>query len=474
MPETYYILEGPSHCGTYHEHWQEITTKLNTDGWKRTKNIKLSDIILVKQCCMTTEEIDNAMSALVELSRKKVQGKVFLGECLSQTTDLIEALKEKLPDWKFSQFTTPAEFFYQLEGRFEPNATPTLMVLEDGNALVNISYGCKRKCAFCKVAYMKQEFYSVPLEEVLEKIWLAKQQGIKKVTLNASNSTEYNDAGRDLSDLLKAVLEIPDMIYHVNGMALVELTEETIEILRNPRFVLVQMELQSFIPEVREKMEVGAIDIPKVLSIFKKMQGKAIYSTIITGFCRENNANFRQQLKIIEDNNLFFFATTNLIATPGTKAGELRNPSALQAQYRMTELVKLLMKLRKKVAQEMIGKEQQGIVFALKPEQLVLCGNGVMVKTDQKGLEIGKRVTVTPRCIRTLFGAQDQVFILSTKEGDEVAAGANMNEEQAVKMMSSMLAMEMATNQSSGGPNMAPGTLRQYCKDYLTREMKKS
>ena len=149
-------------------------------------------------------------------------------------------------------------------------------------------------------------FSSVPLELILQKIEQAKAKGIRKIVLNASNSTQYNDNGRHFQELLEAVLAIPDVYYQVNGITMVELTDNTIEILKNPRFFCVQIEAQSFIPEVRKYMGVGDISIERMLFIFEQMKGKMILSNLIVGFYKEREKNFQEQLKLIQEKKFFF------------------------------------------------------------------------------------------------------------------------------------------------------------------------
>lgn len=470
MPKTYCIIESESHCGAHYECWQKITKRLDAEGWRKTNKIRSSGIILVKQCCMTTDELNEAMDSLVRLSKEKVQGRVFLGECLSRTKELVEVVKKKLTNLKIFQFTTPEEFFNQLGEAFEETSiTPT--ILQDGSAIVNISYGCNRKCTFCKVAYMDYKLQSVPMSEIIEIVELARQQGVKRVVLNAMNSTEYNDQGKRLPDLLRALLEIPDMLYQLNGIVMVELTDETIELLRNSRFIFLQMELQSFIPAVREKMGVGEMSKEKILSIFKRLQGKMIASNVMTGYCRENDVNFREQLEIIEQNNLHFLSVNFLVPTPGTKAASLRNPSAEKAKERLLTLTEVLLKLRLDLAKEMIGKEQTGIIYATYKcgETLVLCDKGVFISIEGNNFEVGARITVTPRSIKGLFIGEQQNFILSEQEQQEKEFG----EEQAIKMMISISKMRMENEETCGGFNMMDMSLEKYCEGYITKGLRK-
>lgn len=418
VKKTYCIVEAPTNCGAHYDCWKEIISNLKAKGWHQSNNPKKSGIILVKQCCMTTEEIDRAIHDIAGLAKKRIQGKVFLGECISRTKELVEAARKKLPDLQMYTFTTPKEFFEKLDESYRKPEIPTLSIVGDNSAIINIANGCNRKCSFCKVAYMDCPFESVPLETILQKIKMAKEKGVCKIILNAMNSTQYNDNSKHLDTLLKAVLDIPGMYYQVNGIVMPELTDKALEILKNPRFFSVQMEVQTFIPEVRKYMGVGEIPIDRILYIFEQMRGKHITSNIITGFYRERDKNFKEQLDIIRENNLFFLSVTPLVPTPGTPAAKLNNPTTSKMQAHCLEIAHLLSTMRSTLAKEMIGKEQTCMVISEDPSKrpMLLAENGVFIRSDNPDLKMGQIVKVVPKQILGLFCGENQLLILSVEE----------------------------------------------------------
>ena len=114
------------------------------------------------------------------------------------------------------------------------------------------------------------------------------------------NSTQYNDNGKHFQDLLEAVLEIPDVYYQINGIVMAELTDRALELLRDRRFFSVQVEVQTFIPEVRKHMNVGEISPERILHIFEQLRGKQILSNLIVGAYREKDRTFQEQLDLIQ------------------------------------------------------------------------------------------------------------------------------------------------------------------------------
>lgn len=470
--KTYCIIEAPSNCGSHHECWQEITSTLKSKGWKETKNTKKSGIILLRQCCMTTEEIDVAIETIIKLEKQNLQAKIFLGECISRTKELVEVIQEKFPKLEVYPFTTPQEFFAGLGEPYEKQKGQNVPIVGDRAAIVNISNGCNRKCAFCKMCYMDFSLECVPLETVLEKIWLAKEKGARKIVLNAMNSTQYLDKGRRFHDLLKAVLEVPDMFYQVNGIVMAELTDEALEVLKNDHFFHLQMEVQSFIPEVREHMGLGEISNERILYILEQMRSKHITSNIMTGFYREREKGFQEQLDIIRKNNLFFLSTTYLVATPGTKAATLNNPTASQAQERIIEFARVISELRSKIAEEMIGKEQGCMVISenMNGSILFLADNGVLIRGKRAGLglRMGQRLSVIPHHIESLFGGVNQNFILSVEEETP-----KCDEAEMYSYLFAIGQKKMEGAKKDECFNRTDSSLKQYCQKKFAEELNK-
>jgi len=470
MKKTYCIVEAPSNCGAHYDCWKEITSGLKARGWSATKNPKKSGIILFQQCCMTTEELDHAIQAMARIVKQKVQAKIFLGECISRTPALVEVAREKMAPLELYTFTTAQEFFEKLGEPYEKPQQTSISIIGDNAAIINIANGCNRKCAFCKMAYMDFPLECIPLETILKKIELAKKQGTRKIVLNAMNSTQYHDNGKRLHDLLKAVLEIPDMYYQVNGLVMAELTDEALEVLKDKRFFSIQMELQSFIPEVRKFMNVGEISTERILHIFRELQGKHIVSNLMTGFYREKDKSFDEQLDIIRENNLFFLSTTYLVATPGTKAATLNNPARSQAQERMLRAARMFAQMRSKIAKEMIGKEQTCMVISenMNGSMMLLAENGVLIRLKRTGLRMGQILNVVPQAVEGLFLGENQLLILTTEEKEK----PEFDEEFMFNLMFAKWQEGKVEDKKTEGFNRVDMSLKQYCQKKFAEELK--
>lgn len=464
MSRTYCIVGEELPCPSHLKCWKTITDGLSKMGYVLSGNIRKSDVILVRHCCMTSAEIEEVICDVKKLCKSKACGKVFLGECISRTDALTNAIRLHLPDLKIFCFTNAEEFFDALgEGQYDEDELSPI-VLEDGSAVVSVTCGCNMKCTFCKTSYMNYEFSSTPFEEILAKVNNARKLGYKKVMLDAMNITEYSYDGKGLADLLYALIKIPDVIYQVNGIVMAELSDEALNALQNPRFYCVQVELQSFIDGVRQKMGVGRLPVHRILSIFKALQGKYIISNVMVGFCREHDESFKQQLRIIEENNLFFLTVNNLVPTPGTKSSQMANPSVDTANLRMAQLTRLIMILRKNVADGMIGTQQKCTVIynTLGNASLALAKNGVLIHVAGDNSQIGTEIKVMPRSVKNYFGVQ-QAMILSTETVDSEDADLGALEERMIMEISKYIVRDSETKCESSNFNNNPMSLEDYC-----------
>ena len=473
MKKTYCIVETSSNCANHQDCWKEIIGTLKAKGWHSSTNPKKSGIILLKECCMTTKEIDRAIKDIADLAKKGVQAEIFLGECLSRTKPFIEVVKKKLPQLKLHTFTTSQEFFLQLNDYYDKPKELTLSVAKDNSAIINIANGCNRKCSFCKVSYMDLPLKSVPMKIILQKIKIAKSKGIRKVVLNAMNSTQYNDNGKHFQDLLEAVLEIPDVYYQINGIVMAELTDRALELLRDRRFFSVQVEVQTFIPEVRKHMNVGEISPERILHIFEQLRGKQILSNLIVGAYREKDRTFQEQLDLIQSNNLFFLSVIDLIPTPGTPSATMNNPSCSKAKERIIKATRVLTRLRSDLAKQMIGKEQTCMVISenIDGHAMLLSENGVLIRTKASNLLMGQILDVVPKQVEGLFYGENQLLILSTEEKSDKKM---FGEETMWSFMCTMMEEQLRGAKMTEGFNRNNLSLETYCEKKLSEELNKN
>jgi len=78
-------------------------------------------------------------------------------------------------------------------------------------AYLKIADGCNNHCSYCLIPTIRGQFYSRPLEEIVEEAqWLIEKKGIREINLVSQDTALYgSDMGSSLSDLLVKLNDIP-------------------------------------------------------------------------------------------------------------------------------------------------------------------------------------------------------------------------------------------------------------------------
>lgn len=336
------IWHTESACSSHLRDWQIIQNTI--PKFQRTLNMLEADVIIVYLCgisAMALEANKKELNRLKFAKSRKHNVKIFVGGC---ATDLIDVQKQ-LGGMKFINgiFTKQNMAEVVLDGlHLQPAEKPATFV-RFSTASINIAAGCRRRCAFCKTWYLDMDYKSVPKETIFEEIDDAINRGILHVCITAENTTEYGieeDGKGHLLELLKEIFEkFPEIkIMDVAGVCLDEMDNELVDyFLSEPRINMIQLEVQSFTPEVRAKMNLRKTAEEAKVIYLKLRSSKIVKSNIITGHPGETLENFSAQLKFIVENRekCWSLDLSPFDNTPGTRSYEMEQP--LQGIYDATK-----------------------------------------------------------------------------------------------------------------------------------------
>ena len=359
----YYI--STSSCGSSLEEIEKLEFMLQPA--ERTQNPFEADVIVAPLCGLSHEMLETTAKELRLLElihEKRPEAKIFAGGCVADAVDLTEIYP--FLTGTFRRRTMTEDLRAQLLLAEAPSRKKFLP-LKAGMAVIRIADGCMRHCTFCKKAYLDMELHSKPIGEIVALAKEARRKGISYLNLLAENSTEY---GIDLygkprlMDLLKSILEAePGMYMTLTGLAIDELTDELIAYLaQEKRVCMLQLELQSLTPTVREQMGLTSTE-RRVLSCVEQLRRKNLISNIMVGFPGETNQNFRSGLKLLVQHNLYFVTVDPYDNTPGTPSATLSQIPKPVVDARLAELWSDIVRLRYDEGDRLITASRQGETF---------------------------------------------------------------------------------------------------------------
>ncbi|MDC9726600.1 MAG: tRNA (N6-isopentenyl adenosine(37)-C2)-methylthiotransferase MiaB [Candidatus Thioglobus sp.] len=242
------------------------------------------------------------------------------------------------------------------------------------SAFVSIMEGCSKYCTFCVVPYTRGEEVSRPFNDVIKEVEVLASQGVREVNLLGQNVNAYQgemDDGTmaDLALLINIVAQIEgiDRIRYTTSHP-VEFSDSLIEAYAEvPELVShLHLPVQSGSDKILGLMKRGHMAIEYKSKIRKLREIRpdiSISSDFIIGFPGENDQDFNDTMKLIND--IGFDKSFSFIysARPGTPAGNFVDDVDMQIKKDRLALVqKTIDESTEVISKSMVGSTQKVLV----------------------------------------------------------------------------------------------------------------
>ncbi|MEM0329622.1 MAG: tRNA (N(6)-L-threonylcarbamoyladenosine(37)-C(2))-methylthiotransferase [Nitrososphaerota archaeon] len=202
-------------------------------------------------------------------------------------------------------------------------------------AIVPVSEGCAwRLCSFCIVARIRGAFRSYPLELVLGEVRRFLEEGAREIWLTSQDMGSYGiESGRSmLPELLKAVSSIEGLFFirvgMMNPLYIYPVREKLAEAYLHPRiFKFLHLPVQSGSNRVLRSMMRGYTveAFKKIVEEFRRRIPELTLSTdIIVGYPAEDEEDFEETIKLVEEVKPDMINISRFFARPGTPSERLK------------------------------------------------------------------------------------------------------------------------------------------------------
>ncbi len=197
------------------------------------------------------------------------------------------------------------------------------------SSFLTIQEGCDKFCHFCVVPYTRGPEYSRPFNQILNEAKELVNSGSKEITLLGQNVNAYNFKGSQLSHLILELEKISDLkrIRYMTSHP-IDMTEDLINVYKKSKKLmpLVHLPVQSGSNKILKLMNrKHSIDL--YLRIFKKLKkinNKIAFSSdFIIGYPGEDENDFKDTLKLIDQINFINSFSFIFSPRPGTVASKL-------------------------------------------------------------------------------------------------------------------------------------------------------
>lgn len=284
----------------------------------------------------------------------------------------------------------------EMDGGEEPEHTRSFLKIQDG---------CNSFCTYCVIPFARGRSRSIPVVDITRRIRELHAKGVNEVVLTGVHIADYDDQGRLLIDLVKAVLEATEIPrLRLSSLEPRELTAELLDLYQNSRLCPhLHMSIQSATTRTLQAMarKYTAEDIETVLTqIQSRVPNSFVGLDIIAGFPGETEDDFTEtyeRMARLPWTRMHVFPYSE---RPGTKALKIEAtvPPMIRAR-RAEQLRNLSLERYLKRAEEQVGTEKEALIL----RGQTLTHDYWNVKFEQESdLEIGSRVRVRIAAVENL------------------------------------------------------------------------
>ncbi|MCB5249647.1 MAG: tRNA (N6-isopentenyl adenosine(37)-C2)-methylthiotransferase MiaB [Candidatus Cloacimonadales bacterium] len=339
-----------------------ISTIMENSGYELTDSVDDADIIMFNTCSVRQNAEDRVIGRISnEVARKFNNKQLIVGVvgCMAQRLgkelneinskiDFVVGVDNyfQLPQI-IEQIYNKRDFVYSVEMNHQEIYNEVYPVRKNNlNAFVTIMRGCNNFCTYCIVPYVRGRERSRSIDEVLNEIRFAGENGIQEVTLLGQNVNSYLWKDINFPKLLQQANKI-DNIKRIRFVTShpKDLSDELIETMANYDKICehIHLPVQSGNNEILKMMNRNyTVEhyLNRINKLRELMPDIAITTDVIAGFPGESNEQFMDTYKLMEEVRYDFAFMFKYSPRTGTKAADYSNQ--IDEEIRLQRLQKLI------------------------------------------------------------------------------------------------------------------------------------
>lgn len=332
------------------------------EGWTLSPDPDRADVVIVNTCSFIESAREEAEAEIIRALELKARGnfkKVVVTGCYPQRYPKAKDAFPGVDSWE----GVPKDWI-------EPKM-PALRFTGKAFAYLKIAEGCAHRCAYCAIPNIRGKYRSRPMKSILAEAKSLIESGCKELNIVAQDPMLWNEKGKKLPDLLKAIDKIPGEFWvRVLYSYPSEITEDFIMWMITSEHAVkyIDVPLQHTVPEVLANMNrTRAIEatLSAAETLREIMPEVTLRTTILVGFPGETEKRFNTllaDLRRMQFDHLGAFAYSPEEGTKGAKMkGRPSRAEALKREKIVMDQAKALWKVKSK---RMLGQTFPALVIA--------------------------------------------------------------------------------------------------------------
>ena len=310
---------------------EKMLGMLFADGCTFTDRPEQAELIVVNTCCFIGDAKEESVNAILEMAEYKKTGNcrvLLVTGCMAERyrEEILETLPEVdgvvgtnayqdivdiVHEVLGKQAESRTRFTPISEARFQEQSRSGRIVTTGGHyAYLKIAEGCNKRCTYCIIPYLRGNYRSVPLPDLVSEAEKLAADGVKELILVAQETTLYGTdlyGKKSLPELLKRLNEIEGIEWiRILYCYPEEITDELVEAIRDlPKVchyldipiqhasdhILRRMARKTTRAEITERIQKLREEVPDI----------CLRTTMISGFPGETDADHQILLEFIRE-----------------------------------------------------------------------------------------------------------------------------------------------------------------------------
>ena len=329
-----------------------------------------ADIIVVNTCSFIADAMEESIQNIIDMGAYKTEGNLkalIVTGCLAQrfTDEILADLPEVdaiIGTNSYDELLNTIDKVLENKG-IKPVVKKDLVGLpRDGRrvlttgghfAYLKIAEGCNKRCTYCIIPYIRGDYRSVPMEQVIAEAKQLAADGVQELIVVAQETTVYGVdlyGKKSLPDLLHKLCEI-DGIRWIRILYAYpeEITDELIDCMASEPKIChyIDMPIQHCNDDILKKMgrKTNKADIMAIASRLRQaMPDISLRTTLICGFPGETEEMHRELLDFISDMKFDRLGAFAYSPEDGTVAAAWPNQVDEELKHRWVDEVMLAQK----------------------------------------------------------------------------------------------------------------------------------
>ena len=349
-----------------------------------TDDEKAADVIIINTCCFILDSKQESIDTILRVAEYKLSGKlkklIIMG-CLAERykDEIIKEIPEVDMVIGIPEFEDAMEKYH-----------PKNRILSTGGwyAYLKIAEGCNKRCTYCIIPYLRGNYKSYPMEDLLDQAKKLAEGGVKELILVAQETTLY---GVDIYGK-KMLPELLRKLCLIDGLRWIrlmytypeEITDELIEVIASEKKIChyIDMPIQHASDTILKRM--GRLtDRADIENIIDKLRTNipdiVIRTSLISGFPGETDADHRILVDFVDSTELERVGVFTYSPEEGTPAETYPDQISQEIkEARRDEIMSLQQEISAAFLDSLIDTELEVMVEGWLPDDDVAIGRTYM------------------------------------------------------------------------------------------------